>query len=334
MNIYNTVRPALTLLFAFCITIPCIAEVQPPETPFADEPIRERDVRPLRMLTQAPELKAALEAIAQGPIQERVARLKKKALEDMIFVEGGLFMMDVESHRHPVRLTSYYISRYKVTYAEFDTYTDATKTPRTAEDPYDQRIRQNPFVPAGAIWQRARDYCQWVGKLSGLPFDLPTEAQWEYAARSRGQNFVFATDTGNIEHGRNVPGAQEHSALLNPIMGDSSMARPVQIGLFPPNPLGLYDVAHNGLDWVLDWYDPDYYLHSPTDNPKGPDGGTEKVARGGTVGESNRRYSTTTRRWKRNPQLMTSWGGVMKQGPVMDSGIRCVINTPNPLPKP
>jgi formylglycine-generating enzyme required for sulfatase activity len=323
------------ILLLFClVSLPCAAEVQPPKTPFADEPIRERDVRYLRMLTQPPELKAALEAIAQGSIPERVARLKKKALEDMVFVEGGSFMMDLWDHRHQVRLTSYSISRYKVTYAEFDTYTDATKTPRTGEDTFtDRDVRKNPFVPAGAIWQRARDYCQWVGKLTGLPFDLPTEAQWEYAARSRGKRFVFATDTGNIEHGRNVPGAREHSVLLNPIEGDSSMTRPVPIGLFPPNPLGLYDVAHNGLDWVLDWYDPDYYQHSPIDNPQGPDSGTEKVIRGGMLGEGHR-HSTTTKRRKEHPQKVYNYLGVMEQGPVMDTGIRCVVNTPKPLPKP
>jgi formylglycine-generating enzyme required for sulfatase activity len=315
----------------YLVSLPCAAEVLPPENPFADEPIHERDVRPLLMLSQPPELRATLGAIAQGPIPERVTRLKKKALEDMIFVEGGSFMMGSWYHRHQVRLTSYSISRYKVTYAEFDTYTDATKTPRTAEDTItDRMVRQNPFVPAGAIWQRARDYCQWIGKLTGLSFDLPTEAQWEYAARSRGKDFFYATDTGNIEHGRNVPGAREHYALLNPIEERPSMTRPVPIGLFPPNPLGLYDVAHNGLDWVLDWYDPDYYQHSPIDNPKGPDSGTEKVIRGGMLGEGHR-HSTTTNRRKEHPQKLF---GVMEQGPVMDTGLRCVVNTPKPLPKP
>jgi formylglycine-generating enzyme required for sulfatase activity len=317
----------LFLLF-YLVSLPCAAEVQPPEKPLFDKEIGERDVRPLLMLTQPPELKAALEAIAQGPIQERVARLKKKALEDMVFVEGGLFMMDFLKHRHPVRLTSYSISRYKVTYAEFDTYTDATNTPRTAEDPIIERvIRQNSFIPAGAFWQRARDYCQWVGKLTGLPFDLPTEAQWEYAARSRGKYFVFATDTGNIEHGRNVPGADEHYKLLNP-MNNSGFRMPIPIGLFPPNPLGLYDLGHNGFDWVLDWYDPNYYRHLPIDNPQGPDSGTEKVVRGGIS------MSMTIVRWESDPQLKYLSSGVMKQGPVTNYGLRCVVNTPQPLPKP
>jgi formylglycine-generating enzyme required for sulfatase activity len=91
--------------------------------------------------------------------------------------------------------------------------------------------------------------------------------------------------------------------------------------------LGLYDVAHNGLDWVLDWYDPDYYLHSPIDNPQGPDSGTAKVVRGGMIREDIR-DSRTTKRREEHPQKMYNSSGVM------DYGIRCVVNTPQPLPKP
>jgi formylglycine-generating enzyme required for sulfatase activity len=204
-------------------------------------------------------------------------------------------------------------------------------------------IRQNPFVPAGTVWQRARDYCQWLGQLTGLPIDLPTEAQWEYAARSRGQNFVFATDTGNLEHGRNVPGSREHMELLNPIIRynmdlpgfSRTIPRPVPVGLFPPTPMGLYDVAHNGLDWVLDWYAVDYYQRSPVDNPGGPDTGTEKVLRGGKIwGNSDDRM--TAYRHKSNPEKMylESDGKTMDYAPVWEDTVRCVVNTPEPLPKP
>jgi formylglycine-generating enzyme required for sulfatase activity len=114
-----------------------------------------------------------------------------------------------------------------------------------------------------------------------LPFDLPTEAQWEYVARSRGQFFVWATDNGNIDYGRNVPAAGQIE-LLN-----SSKARgPYPVGLFPANSLGLFDASHDGEEWVNDWYDENYYKASPKEDPQGPSTGTMKVARGWPVGDS------------------------------------------------
>ena len=59
--------------------------------------------------------------------------------------------------------------------------------------------------PAGVIWQQAKDYCQWLGKESDKNIVLPTEAQWEYAARSRGQYLPFSTNNGNFELGSNIP---------------------------------------------------------------------------------------------------------------------------------
>ena len=325
------------------VALPCAAtEVKPPETPTITQQIREGDGRPLPKLEQPASLKAELESFSQGSIKERAEKLKKKALNDLVFFEGGRFEMgDWDNSKngdnrppHPVQLTGFYMSRYKVTYAEFDTYTDATKTPRTANDKniITDTLNRHPLIPAGAIWQRARDYCQWVGKITGLPFDLPTEAQWEYAARSRGQLFVFPTDDGNIDHGRNVPGSRKHYAILSPSGRDLS---PYPIGIFPPTPMGMYDMAGNGLDWTLDWYDPNYYSHSPVENPKGPDAGTKKVLRGKSVGEIfGKAFSNgSAERRADDPLLLDHFQGVTEQGPMTDNGLRCVVNTDKPLSK-
>ncbi len=270
--------------------------VKPPKIPRMNS--EYVDASKLVALKQPPALAAELDALGKGTIEERVAHLKKKVLADLVFVEGGTFMMgdfgvlwspeklpysfDVTSRPvHEVTLSSFSISKYKTTYAEFDVYTDATGTERASAADWYALEQRYPQAPAGVPWQRAKDYCQWLGKITQLPLDLPTEAQWEYAARSRGQFFVWATDDGNVDYGRNMPAADQVE-LLTP----STHHRVYPVGVFPPNPLGLYDASHNGEEWVDDWFDENYYKSSPKNDPTGPAQGTKKVARGWPVGDS------------------------------------------------
>ncbi|SFV57516.1 hypothetical protein MNB_SM-4-312 [hydrothermal vent metagenome] len=113
-------------------------------------------------------------------------------------------------------------------------------------------------------WQRAKDYCQWLGKVSGKKYDLPTEAQWEYAARNGGKRVVFATDDGTYRKGENC---------------DAEQDKP---GRFKPSPLGFYDLSGNVAEWVNDWYSPKYEAKAVT-NPRGPKRGSKKVSRGNAV---------------------------------------------------
>ena len=99
--------------------------------------------------------------------------------------------------------------------------------------------------------------------------DLPTEAQWEYAARNGGKYVWYPTDSGSLNFGRNYPA--ESKGMLDPTF---------PVGSFAPNPLGIYDLAGNAQEWVNDWYSEDYYKNSPVDDPRGPVVGTRKVMRG------------------------------------------------------
>ncbi|MBS9430877.1 formylglycine-generating enzyme family protein [Photorhabdus akhurstii] len=220
-------------------------------------------------------------------IQAEPQALVKEVLAGMVPVEGGSFMMGdfgrrVAEHlpysfdmdnkpEHKVTLDSFSISKYRVTWGKFNRYREILGLPKTAiyknlksSDPdyefLDRSTGDN--YPASVDWQEAKDYCQWLGKVSGEIVDLPTEAQWEYAARSRGQLFIFANNNNVYEPGKNF----------------TDDFRPV--GSYPPNPLGLYDMMGNGTDWVNDWYAADYYQHSPEHNPQGPEKGEEKVIRG------------------------------------------------------
>lgn len=181
-----------------------------------------------------------------------------------------------------VTLDTFYLSAYKVTYGDFDAYVQANGLPAhppQTEDVAWQRIwrkmRTSDDVPAGVHWDQAKTYCQWLGKLTGVPFDLPTEAQWEYAA-SNGKNsrrHPYPTNSGLVEKGRTHPTFTEKQKLL-------SRSRVYPVGRFAASPNGLYDLIGNGFDWVSDWYAPDGYGAGPAHNPTGPAVGTLKVLRG------------------------------------------------------
>lgn len=269
-----------------------------------DREEREQQIANLPKRAQPAALAQAIADLQQGSIAERVAKLKAKVLADLVFVEGGSFVMGEASQMrgkfdrskysaeqltlfrnlfdrmpgHEVTLSSFWISRYKTTFAEFDVFTDATGSKPAPTSEFDLPYKA-PNIPAGVPWFRADAYCSWLGKITGKPFSLPTEAQWEYAARSRGQKFIYATDDGHLRQGVNTAIKDVSRAFaVTPSGRLNSITYPV--GLFAPTPLGLYDMNGNGGDWVSDWYELTYYDISPAKDPTGPEKGTEKVVRG------------------------------------------------------
>ncbi len=276
------------------VELPTLASVKPPLKPKINHHyISEANLAKLPLPTQPQALTDVLMGLQEGSIEERKAKLKAKVLGDMVYVRGGKFMMgdfaklmgvegvtrmtynEDDKHVHEVTLSDFWISKYKTTYAEFDVFSDATGKTRNGME-YGGK-NHHPLIPAGTYWQHAKEYCQWLGQLTGLPMDLPTEAQWEYAARSRGQYFMTGTDDGNIERGRNMP-YYEQDAMLRKAYQIKGYGYPV--GVFPPNPLGLYDISHNGMEWVHDWYGADAYDRRDALNPQGPQNGEKKVMRG------------------------------------------------------
>jgi len=273
----------------------------------------------------------------QRPGPNEVEQLIDKTFNDMIFVEGGSFMMGdpvepfvaiindavkngdkyskyMSSDRnrpvHKVTLDSYYMGAYEVTFADYDIYTRAVGKPLVDQEDRHSPVMYSPKRPAGIGWNGARDYCQWLSEQTNLPFDLPTEAQWEYAARNRGQNVVFATDTGLLEPGRNF--------TRNDIPVFAMF--PEEVGLYAPSPMGFYNLSDNAREFVKDWYAKDYYAHSPERNPQGPESGTHKVTRGG--GFRSKLDGTTVARGKSS----------RFEENIPGTSFRCVINTDKPLP--
>ncbi|GGU82759.1 hypothetical protein GCM10009504_44100 [Pseudomonas laurentiana] len=263
-----------------------------------------------------------------------------QSLDNMVFVEGGEFQMGdfgwkcdydpsnmcewpcgVEPERlcpisfrnnddfvHPVKLSSYYFSKFQTTIRDFDLFFITQGKPlfdRELRKRKDLAFRFQSKMPAPTkSWQEAKDYCAWLGQLSGYPVSLPTEAQWEYAARSRGQYVYFSTDNGSLDYGRNFP--------------KSGKGRTFEVDSFTPNPLGIYNLSGNAVDWVSDWYGEDYYHHSPMENPTGPATGTLRIHRGSAFVESPLITASTVRRWAAEP---------IKSGYFPGYSFRCAIQS-------
>jgi formylglycine-generating enzyme required for sulfatase activity len=189
---------------------------------------------------------------------------------EMVLIPGGEFLMGKDetadaSPVHRVRLSPFYLDKNEVTNAEYEAYCEATGQ-RLPEFWGMDVFRSGPDYPdhpvVGVSWRDAVDYAKWRGAR------LPTEAEWEYAARGGlvGTDFAF--------------GDSLRSDLYAPT-GYVGEGGPSPVAAFPPNGFGLYDVTGNVSEWVQDRYDPHYYERSPTLDPTGPTAGTFRVFRGG-----------------------------------------------------
>jgi formylglycine-generating enzyme required for sulfatase activity len=162
---------------------------------------------------------------------------------------------------HTVELDAFYMDVHEVTVGQFKQFVNETGYS------YDRWNRVATYAPGDEYpmvyvsWNDATAYAKWAGKR------LPTEAEWEYAAR------------GGLV-GKRYPGGDEISHDDANYGGKVGKARVV--GSYPANGYGLYDMAGNVWEWCQDWYGSDYYSNSPTKNPPGPDTGSYRVLRGGS----------------------------------------------------
>lgn len=184
--------------------------------------------------------------------------------EGMVLVEGGWFYMgsndgeEDEKPVHKVYVESFYIDKYEVTVAEYRKYCTAAGKPMP-EAPSWGWEEDHPIV--NVSWEDADAYARWAGKR------LPTEAEWEYAARG-----------GNKSKGYEYSGSNDLNDVAWFYRNSGSKTHPVSQK--KPNELGLYDMSGNVWEWCTDWYSKDYYSQSPDKNPQGPWTGTSRVRRG------------------------------------------------------
>lgn len=216
----------------------------------------------------------------------------------MVLVPAGEFMMGSrqddlsaqsdERPAHPVYLEAFYIDQYEVTAARYAKFFHDTN--RSAPKYWSQQVleehEQKPVI--GVDWKDAAAYCSWAGKR------LPTEAEWEKAARGTDQRLY---PWGNVDP-RLERGNFDHCCDFHGYEGLTD------IGAFEEGKsfYGVYDMAGNVWEWVADWYDLGYYGKSPVRNPEGPSSGEKRLLRGGAW-DSAPTYVRSAYRLKLSPNF-------------------------------
>ncbi len=189
--------------------------------------------------------------------------------DDLAAIPGGEFLMgqadgrDDEGPVHAVTLAPFRMCRFQVTNTDYDHFRKATLREKSE---YRERPEfSDPAHPVVAVnWFDAVAFCHWQGEQWEMAVRLPTEAEWEFAARGG-----FAQ--------RGFPWGDE----LPEIGAERWKHGPERVGLGEPNGYGLFDVCQNVHEWCSDWYDPGYYAVSPAENPHGPEHGKRRASRGG-----------------------------------------------------
>ncbi len=136
-------------------------------------------------------------------------------------------------------------------------------------------------------WNDAQALAQWLSQKEGRHYRLPTEAEWEYAARAGTRTrYHSGNDARSLLKVANTFDASAKPLwpkfAANALAGDDGFAFTAPVASFKPNAFGLYDMHGNAWEWTNDWYGEDYYAHSPTQDPQGPSEGHVYVRRGGS----------------------------------------------------
>jgi formylglycine-generating enzyme required for sulfatase activity len=265
----------------------------------------------------------------------------------MVYLKGATFRMGTshgtaaEGPVHEVTLKGFWMDRHEVTNLAFERFVEATGYRTEAEKigwsgvfdtaerrwiPVSGADWRHPEGPSSDLrgrmkhpvvhvsWNDAAAYAKWAGKR------LPTEAEFELAARGGLAQKEYASGDVFEPQGRPLANVWQ-GRFPERDLGRDGFRGTAPVGSFPPNALGIYDLAGNVWEWCADWFGADYYSKSPRANPTGPPRGTERVLRGGSWMCSDnfcRGYRTAARN-KSEPDSGLN-----------NTGFRCVKDAPAP----
>jgi len=189
-------------------------------------------------------------------------------IPEFVAVKGGTFQMGSNSGRidekpvHSVTVSDFNISKTEVTFEQYDAFCDAIGRDKPDDEGWGRGNRPVIYVD----WQDAFDYCEWMSKTTGETYRLPTEAEWEYAARGGSKSKGYTYSGGN-----NLYAVAWYD--------NNSRDKTHPVAQKQPNELGLYDMSGNVYEWCSDWYGD--YSSSPQTDPQGSNSEEYRVLRGG-----------------------------------------------------
>ncbi|PKN23556.1 MAG: formylglycine-generating enzyme family protein [Deltaproteobacteria bacterium HGW-Deltaproteobacteria-3] len=208
---------------------------------------------------------------------------------EFVAIPGGCFRrgdtkadgyaFDDEKPAHQVCLEAFSIGKHEVTQGQWQLVMD--------ENPSANKKCGGNCPVEQVSWDDAQVFITRLNTLTGRNYRLPTEAEWEYAARG-GQGQTWAGTDNRFE-------LQEYARFA-----ENSVRQSGPVGEKKPNPFGLYDMTGNVWEWVQDWYGAHYYAASPCRNPQGPQTGEHRVFRGGSWG-TNHVGARASNRLRREP---------------------------------
>jgi len=259
---------------------------------------------------------------------------------DMGCVPGDTACTDEEKPRHRVSIgRDFWMMRTEVTVGEYKRFAAATgkALPEGMQEPYfDEGWKKESYPMVGVTWDDAAAYCRSVGGR------LPTEAEWEYAARggNAGWKYVWGDAPIPLVDGRKHANVPDESGKKSRAISPADIKEPrwfdgyddgypdtSPVGSFAGNGFGLHDMAGNVWEWCADWLSDEYYSVAPKADPRGPSEGDFRVTRGGAfmfLPSSLSSYTSqvhlrVSRRGRQFPHV----GAIM-------TGIRCVRGSPGP----
>ena len=169
---------------------------------------------------------------------------------------------------HRVWIDAFAIGKFPVTNREYKIYVEDKAAP--APPFWTGPMFAHPDKPVvGVTWDDATAYCRWLSERLGQAFRLPTEAEWERAARGEREAALYPW-------GDEPPWERPYSGI------DSETGGPQRVGVGEPNGFGLYDMSEAVHEWCSDYFDYHYYRCAPEKNPRGPASGQRRASRGGS----------------------------------------------------
>jgi formylglycine-generating enzyme required for sulfatase activity len=215
----------------------------------------------------------------------------------MVFIPGGEYLRG-RSHKLPddglqwypvllqddrparkISVDPFYLDAREVTNAEYAEFVKARKQRPPYHWPGGRVPEGKENLPVANVdWNEATAFCAWAGKR------LPTEAEWERAARGLAEGKKYPWGDRNVT---------KKDACYDTLKG------PCAVASFAPNSFGLFDMAGNVWEWCADWYEKDYYAAAPEQNPRGPSAGMYRVIRGGSWADVPKYLTTANRSWAR-----------------------------------